>query len=170
MPTAPTMTVTTPSDREVAMTRVVNAPRRLAFEAWTNPEHVPHWMLGPEGWAMPVCEIDLRPGGKWHMVWRKESGVEMGMSGEYREVTPPERVVSTERWGPEWPETINTVTFVEAGGKTTITVTILYPSKAARDAAMETGMRDGMVPTFNRLEAYLATLGGRTKAPSGRKR
>src|SRR5687768_13172306 len=74
-------TFTTPSDREVAMTRVFDAPRRLVFEAWTSPKHVPHWMLGPEGWTMPVCEIDLRPGGEWHFVWRKSNGTEMEMRG-----------------------------------------------------------------------------------------
>ncbi len=80
---------TMPSDREVAMTRVFDAPRRLVWEAWTNPEHLPHWMLGPPGWTMPVCEIDLRPGGAWHFVWRKDDGTEMEMRGVYREITPP---------------------------------------------------------------------------------
>jgi uncharacterized protein YndB with AHSA1/START domain len=94
-----TTTFTAPSDREIAMTRVFDAPRRLVFEAWTNPEHVPHWLLGPEGWTMPVCEIDLRPGGSWHFVWRRSDGTEMEMRGEYREITPPERLVSTESWG-----------------------------------------------------------------------
>src|SRR5712691_10291145 len=95
---ASTTTITTPSDREVVMTRVVDAPRRLVFEAWTKPEHVLHWMLGPSGWTMPVCEIDLRPGGAWHFVWRRSDGTEMGMRGVYREITPPERLVSTESW------------------------------------------------------------------------
>ena len=80
----------------------------LVFDAWTNPTHVPQWLLGPEGWTMPVCEIDLRPGGSWRYVWRKTDGTEMAMAGSYREFAPPERLVSTERWGPEWPETINT--------------------------------------------------------------
>lgn len=92
-------TFTTPSDREIVMTRVVDALRCLVFEAWTNPEHVPHWMLGPEGWTVLVCEIDLRPGGTWHFVWRRSDGTEMGMRGVYREVRPPERVVCTESWG-----------------------------------------------------------------------
>ena len=75
---------TTPSDREIVATRVVNAPRRLVFEAWTDPQHLPHWLLGPQGWTMPVCEIDLRPGGAWHFVWRRSEGTEMGMRGVYR--------------------------------------------------------------------------------------
>jgi uncharacterized protein YndB with AHSA1/START domain len=152
------LTITTPSDREVAMTRVFDAPRRLVFEAWTNPEHLPHWMLGPAGWTMPVCEIDLRPGGAWHFVWRKADGAEMAMTGVYREVTPPERLVSTEKWGPEWPETINTLTLSEKDGKTTLTNTILYPSKDARDAALKTGMKDGATQSFERLDAYLRTI------------
>ena len=153
-----TLQITTPTDREVVMTRVLNAPRRLVFDAYTNPKHVPHWLLGPEGWTMPVCEIDLRPGGTWHFVWRKTDGTEMGMYGEYREVTPPERVVSTERWGGNWPETINTVVLSEADGKTTMTNTILYPSKEARDAAIKTGMKDGASVSYDRLEKYLATV------------
>ncbi len=69
------------------------------WDAWTIPEHVTQWMLGPDGWSMPVCEIDLRVGGAWHYVWRKSDGEEMGMRGEYREITPPERLVQTESWG-----------------------------------------------------------------------
>src|SRR5580692_11665185 len=130
------MLVTTPSDREVVVTRVFNAPRSLVFEAWTNPKYVPQWMLGPEGWTMPVCEIDLRPGGAWHFLWRKADGTEMEMRGVYREITSPERLVSTESWGGPWPDTVNTLTLVEKDGTTTATVTILYPSKEARDAAL----------------------------------
>jgi uncharacterized protein YndB with AHSA1/START domain len=153
-----TTTLTTPSDREVVITRVVDAPRRLVWEAWTNPEHVPHWLLGPEGWTMPVCEIDLRPGGGWHFVWRKTDGSEMGLRGAYREVAPPERLVSTESWGQNWPETLNTLVLSEQGGKTTITQTILYPSKEARDAALKTGMKDGVDQSFDRLDDYLRTM------------
>ena len=91
--------VTTPSDLETLMTRSFDAPRRLVFEAWTDPRHLPNWMLGPEGWTLPVCEVDLRAGGGWHFVWRRSDGSEMGMRGTYREVTPPERLVSTESWG-----------------------------------------------------------------------
>ena len=144
-------TYATPSDREVVVTRIV-------FDAWTNPKHVPRWLLGPEGWTMPVCEIDLRPAGKWRMVWRKADGSEMAMSGSYREVVPPERVVNTERWGPEWPETVNTVAFTESQGRTTITLTILYPSKEARDAALKTGMKDGMDQSFARFDELLRAL------------
>ena len=91
--------VTMPDDRELVMTHVVAAPRALVFDAWTNPERLPHWMLGPEGWTMPVCEVDLRAGGEWHFAWRHSDGAEMEMRGEYREIEPPGRLVSTESWG-----------------------------------------------------------------------
>ena len=153
-----TTTLTTPTDREVVITRVVDAPRRLVWDAWTNPEHVPHWMTGPEGWTMPVCEIDLRPGGAWHFVWRKTNETELDMRGSYREVSPPERLVSTESWGPQWPETLNTLILSEKDGKTTITQVMLYPSKEARDAALQTGMKDGMDQSFDRLDEYLRAI------------
>lgn len=151
-------TYTTPSDREIAMTRVFDAPRRLVWEAWTNPEHLPHWMLGPDGWTMPVCEIDLRPGGAWRFVWRREDGSEMGMTGVYQEVVAPERLVHTEAWGGDWPETINTMVLTEENGKTRMESRILYPSKEARDAALQTGMQDGADRSFDRLEDYLRKL------------
>lgn len=156
-----TLTLTTPSDREIVITRIVDAPRHLVFEAWTSPKHLPHWMLGPPGWTMPVCEVDLRPGGKWHFVWRKSDGTEMEMVGVYKEVIPPERVVSTESWGPDWPETINTLTLTEEGGQTRVTNRVLYPSEEARDAALKTGMKEGMDQSFNTLDEYLASLGDR---------
>jgi uncharacterized protein YndB with AHSA1/START domain len=153
-----TVTIATPSECEVTMTRVVDAPRRLVWEAWTDPAHVPHWMLGPGDWTMPVCEIDLRPGGTWHFVWQKPNGSRMDMSGIYREVEPPVRLVSTEKWGPEWPETINTLVLSESGGRTTIALTVRYPSRQARDEAMKTGMEDGARASFDRLERYVQTL------------
>jgi uncharacterized protein YndB with AHSA1/START domain len=158
MPSSEIFNVTIPTDREIVVTRVFNAPRHLVFEAWTNPQYLPLWMLGPDGWTMPVCEMDLRPGGSWHFVWRHSNGQEMEMRGEYREVKPPERVVSSESWGPDWPETLNTVVFSEHAGKTTATVTLLYPSKEARDAALKTGMKQGMALSYDRLENYLSSL------------
>jgi uncharacterized protein YndB with AHSA1/START domain len=151
-------TFTMPSDREFAMTRVFDATRRLVWEAWTSPDHLPHWLLGPPGWTMPVCEIDLRPGGAWHFVWRHSDGTEMEMRGVYREITPPERLVTTESWGGDWPETLNTLILTEDDGKTMMTQTILYASKEARDAALKTGMRDGVSMSFDRLDDHLRTL------------
>jgi uncharacterized protein YndB with AHSA1/START domain len=153
-----TLQVTTPSDREIVMTRSFDAPRRLVWEAWTNPEYLPHWMLGPEGWTMPVCDLDLRPGGAWHFVWRRSDGTEMEMRGVYREIAAPERLVSTESWGGDWPETLITLTLAERDGKTTITQSILYPSKEARDAALKTGMAEGVSQSFDRLAGYLASI------------
>jgi len=151
-------TLTTPSDREIVVTRVVAAPRRLVFEAWTRPEHVARWMLGPKGWTMPVCEIDLRVGGVWHFVWRRSDGTELAMRGVYREIAPPERLVSTEAWGGEWPETLNTLVLSEEDGRTTITQRMLYVSKEVRDAALKTGMLEGMSESFDRLAEYLAAM------------
>jgi uncharacterized protein YndB with AHSA1/START domain len=151
--------VTTPSDREIVVTRLVAAPRRLVFEAYTNPAHVVHWMLGPDGWTMPVCEIDLRPGGAWRFVWRRSDGTEMEMRGVYKEIMPPDRLVCTESWGGDWPETLNTLLLAEQDGKTLITNSIRYPSQEARDAALKTGMQDGMATSFERLAEYLAAVG-----------
>ena len=151
-------TFTTPTAREIVAARVVDAPRRLIWDAWTNPKHVPHWMTGPEGWIMPVCEIDLRPGGEWHFVWRKSDGSEMEMRGAYREIVPPERLVSTESWGGDWPETLNTLVLTEEAGKTTMVCTVLYPSMEARDRALGTGMKEGWSQSYDRLDEYLPTM------------
>ena len=104
---------TRPTETEIVAVRQVDAPRELIWDLWTRSEHVPNWMLGPDGWTMPVCEIDLRPGGKWHFVWRQSDGNEMGMVGEYREVAAPARLVNTENWGDDWPETVNTLVLTE---------------------------------------------------------
>jgi uncharacterized protein YndB with AHSA1/START domain len=151
-------TYATPTDQEVVITRVVEAPRHLVWQAWTDPRHIPQWMLGPEGWTMPICEIDLRPGGAWRYVWRRDDGSEMSMGGVVREVHPPERLVTTERWGPEWPETVNTMVLTESDGHTTIMLTIAYPSQEARDAALQTGMKEGMELSFARLDEALRAM------------
>lgn len=153
-----TTTVTMPSDREVRITRSFDATRELMFEVHTNPKHVPQWMLGPADWTMPVCEMDLREGGQWHYVWRKANGEEMSMTGTFREISPPSRIVHTECWGGDFPETVNTTEFTEEGGRTVCTMTILYPSKEARDAAAATGMQDGADMSYARLDDYLRTI------------
>lgn len=148
-----------PSDVEVRITRVVAAPKGLVFDVHTRPEHLPNWMLGPPGWTMPVCEIDLRPGGAYRYVWRTGDGAEMTISGTFHEVIRPDRLVSTEAWGGgDWPDTRNTVTFDEREGRTRITTTVRYPSQAARDAAVQSGMRDGMDASYASLDAYLVGL------------
>ena len=160
MSTTGAMRIETPSDREVVVTRVFRAPRQVVWEAWTTPRHLTRWMLGPEGWTMPVCEVDLRPGGAWRFVWRREDGSEMSITGVYQEVAPPQRLVSTESWGAEWPETLTTLEFTEEGCRTTIRQHVLYPSKQARDAALQTGMKEGTAQSFQRLADYLRTLTG----------
>lgn len=145
----------TPTDVEIVITRDFEAPRELIWEVWTRCEHMANWMLGPEGWTMPVCEIDLRPGGTFRTVWRNDDGTEMEIKGTYREVEPPERLVHTESWGEDLPESVDTLVLTEEAGRTTVTLTMRYPSKDARDAALETGMKEGMAASYERLEAYL---------------
>ena len=154
-----TMTVTTPTDREIAMTRVFDAPRKLVFDALTTPDLVRRWMLGPDGWTMPVCEIDLRVGGAYRYVWRNAKGKEMTMTGMYREVVPHERLVGTETFDDPWyeGEAISTTVLTEQNGKTTLTATVRYDSKAIRDAVLESGMERGVAVSYDRLEAILAS-------------
>jgi uncharacterized protein YndB with AHSA1/START domain len=158
-------TFTTPSDRELVATRVFDAPRGLIWEAHTSPAHVPRWMTGCEGWTMPICEIDLRAGEEWRFVWRGPDGAAMEMRGTYREVVPPERLVNTELWGGDWPETLNTMVLAEEDGRTTVTCTVLYPSKEARDRALGTGMEEGWSLSYDRLDRYLQEMARRADRP-----
>ena len=152
------LVVTTPTDREIVMTRVFDAPRRLIWDAHTKPELVKRWMLGPPGWSMPLCEIDLRVGGNYRYVWRHSDGREMGMGGVYREIVAPSRLVNTERFDDAWyeGEALDTLTLVEANGKTTLTQTMLLQSKEARDNVLKTGMESGVAVSYDRLEEILA--------------
>jgi uncharacterized protein YndB with AHSA1/START domain/effector-binding domain-containing protein len=152
--------VTTPSDREVEVERRFNALRPVVFGAFTRPELVRRWLLGPEGWTMPVCEIDLRVGGRYRYVWHKAStGEEMGMGGEFREVVRPERVVATEKFDDAWypGEAVDTTVFVESGNDTVVTITVLYASREARDTAIRSGMERGMAAGYDRLEQVLSS-------------
>jgi uncharacterized protein YndB with AHSA1/START domain len=155
MQNADNYSVTAPNDLEILVTRTFNAPRELVFQAFTDPQYIPRWMLGPDGWSMPVCEIDLRVGGAWHMVWRRDDGTEMEMRGVYREIDPPARLVTTESWGGDWPETVNSFVLAEHAGRTTLTQTMRYPSKQARDRALQTGIKEGMAMSFARLDRAL---------------
>jgi uncharacterized protein YndB with AHSA1/START domain len=147
-------------DRELVMTRVLDAPRRLVFDAFTKPELVRQWLLGPPGWSMPVCEIDLRVGGRYRYVWRHAKGNEMGMSGVYREIVAPERIVSTEEFDESWypGEAIGTVVLVELEGKTSLTQTVLYESREARDGVLKSPMEEGMEAGYARLDQLLVSL------------
>lgn len=154
--------VTTPSDREIRITRSFDAPRRLVWEAWTKPELLKKWLHGWDGWRLDVRENDLRPGGAIHWVWHGPGGEEMGLRGEYREIVPPERLVHTEIFDEDWTggETLVTLLLTEHGGRTTTTMTVLYASREARDAALKTDMAQGMEVGYERLEKLLATMGG----------
>jgi uncharacterized protein YndB with AHSA1/START domain len=150
-------TFRTSSEREVVITRVVDAPRALVFDAMTKPEHVPHW-YGRHGWTLPVCEIDLRPGGAWRYVLRGPDGDEMGMRGVFQELTPPERLVTTESFDDYPGESLNTLVLAERDGQTTITVTVLYDSQEIRDAVLASGMQEGASETYDRLVEYLREM------------
>jgi uncharacterized protein YndB with AHSA1/START domain len=146
-------------DRDLVITRVFDAPRRLVYDAHTKPELVRQWLLGPPGWTMPVCEMDVRVGGKYRWVWKSErDGTTMGMGGVYREVNAPERIVSTEKFDEAWypGESLNTLVLVEQGGRTTLTQTMRYESREAREAVVKSGMEKGVAASYDRLEDVLA--------------
>jgi uncharacterized protein YndB with AHSA1/START domain/effector-binding domain-containing protein len=151
--------VSTPTDCSVEVSRDFNAPRDLVFDAFTKPEFVRRWLLGPDGWTMPVCEIDLRVGGRYRYVWHKEStGSQMGMGGIFRAIVRPERFVVTEKFDDAWypGEALNTTVFEERDGTTAVRLTVLYESKEARDIASRSGMERGMVLGYDRLETLLS--------------
>jgi uncharacterized protein YndB with AHSA1/START domain len=156
--------VTTPSDREVAMTRVFDAPRSMVFDAWTKPELLKRWLGAFGGWTFAVCEVDLRVGGKYRFVWRGKDGNEMAMGGVYREIVRPERIVCTEKFDDPWYEgdAIDTTTFVERGGKTTMTETVLYASKEIRDAVLKSPMESGVAKSYDKLAEVLAAMPARS--------
>ena len=151
--------ITTPSDRDVAMTRVFDAPRRLVFDAFTKPELIKRWLGVRAGWTMPVCEVDLRVGGAYRYVWRGAKGQDMGMGGVFREIEAPERIVATEKFDESWypGEAVDTTVFVEQGGKTTVTTTVRYESKDARDAVLKTPMATGVAESYDKLAELLAS-------------
>jgi uncharacterized protein YndB with AHSA1/START domain len=153
-----TLTVTTPSDREIALTRTFSAPRALVFDALTKPELVRRWMLGNMGASMPVCEIDLRVGGAYRFVWRNPDGGEMAMMGLYRELVRPERIVNTQRFDTPWMpgESVLTTTLEESSGQTTFISTTLFDSRETRDKMLKSGMESGASASYDRLETLLS--------------
>ena len=149
--------VTTPSDREIAMTRVFNAPRQLVFEAYTKPELLKRWMLGPPGWEMVVCNVALKVGDRYRYEWRNAaSGHQFGNGGVCREFSPPERIVVTETMDGQPGEALVTTTLVEQNGKTTLTLNILFESREIRDIALKSGMERGVAASYDRLDQVLA--------------
>jgi uncharacterized protein YndB with AHSA1/START domain len=153
--------VSTRGDREIVMTRDFAAPRRLVFDAFTKPDLVRRWLLGPPGWSMPVCEIDLRVGGSYRYVWRHEKGQEMGMGGVYKEIVVPERIVCTEKFDESWypGEAVGTLSLSERDGRTLVTQTVMYDTPEAREAVLKSPMEKGVEAGYKRLEELLSTLG-----------
>jgi len=152
----PNMKLTLPSDREIVITRMFDAPREKVFEAMSKPEFLKRWLLGPPGWEMTVCENDLRVGGAFRHVWRQNDGTEMSMYGVYREVVPPERVSRSESFTfgceSQAGEQIATIVLAELGKQTAMTLTVLYPSKEARDGTIASGMERGIAASYARLD------------------
>ena len=157
--------VSAQSDRDIVMTRVFDAPRSLVFDAYTKPELLKRWLGVFGGYSMPVCEVDLRVGGTYRFVWRGPDGAEMGVRGVYREVVRPERLVHTEKFDEAWypGESLITTVLAEQGGKTTLTVTMRYESREARDAVLKSPMESGVAQSYDKLAELLAA-GGAEKA------
>jgi uncharacterized protein YndB with AHSA1/START domain len=158
-----TATVTLPTDEQILITREFDAPKHLVYEAWTTPELVKRWWNAKRG-EVTIAEIDLRVGGRWRYVMVADGGFEVGFHGEYREIVPNERIVSTEVYegtpqgdGPEQ-GTLNTATFTEEDGRTTLTVLVEAPSKEIRDAIIASGMEAGMQDAMDLLEQVAISL------------
>jgi len=153
--------VTTSGDREIVVTRVFDAPREQVFAVMTKPELIKRWLSGPPGWEMTDCENDPQVGGRFRHVWRGPNGIEMAMHGVYREVAAPERLVRTEAFevgcAPQAGEQLGTLVLTEADGKTTLTLTVLYPTKEARDGTLASGMEQGITAGYNRVDDLLAS-------------
>lgn len=157
--TVRSMKFSMPSDTEIVATWTIDAPRELVWAAHTQPEHIRQWLLGPEGWSMPVCEMDLRPGGGWRYVYEGPGGADsFSMSGEIREVQAPRRLVQTEMMNDQPPATLNTLTLDEEDGRTMLRSAVEYPSKEVREEILATGMLDGWAESYERLERYLSSL------------
>jgi len=158
--------VSTPTDNSIEMERDFNAPRELVFDAFTKPELVRRWFLGPDGWTMAVCEIDLKVGGTYRYVWRKEaSAEEMTLDGVFREVIHPQKLVAPEKFASAWGsvEAPYTRVFEENGDITKVMVTVLFASKEARDA-VKFGMQQGVAAAYDRMEQVLASMAPKTKS------
>jgi uncharacterized protein YndB with AHSA1/START domain len=153
-----TATVTLPTDDQILITREFDAPKHLVYKAWTTPDLVSRWWTARRG-EMTVAEIDLRVGGAWRYVMVAEGGIEVGFHGEYREIVPNERLVSTEVYeGVPDAEALDTLTFTEVDGRTTLTLLVQHASKEHRDAHINSGMEDGLQDAFDLLEEVAISL------------
>ncbi len=156
-----TLKVSTPTDREIVLTRVFDAPRQHVWAALTKPELLKRWLFGPDGWTMTICDDDARVGGAFHWAWSGPGGEAMSIRGVYREVVPPERIVRTEsfEFGCETQagEQLATLVLTTCGDQTHLEMTILYPSQEARDGTLASGMEVGVGAGYDRLDLILAT-------------
>jgi uncharacterized protein YndB with AHSA1/START domain len=164
MKNAGSLKVETSGDREIVMTREFRAPRKLVFDALIKPGLIQRWLLGPPGWSMPVCEYDPKVGGAYRFVWQNDSdGSRMGLGGVVREIIPGEKLVATEKFDEPWypGEAVVTHSLAEKDGRTTLTMTILYQSREARDTALQSPMEQGVAASYDRLEQFLASIENR---------
>jgi uncharacterized protein YndB with AHSA1/START domain len=148
----------TRGDREIVMTRVFNAPRNLVWDAFTKPDLLKRWLYGPSDWSLAECTMGTKPGDKYRYLWQGPNGERMGAGGVVREIVPPERMVVTERFDDPWytGEMVGMIEFAEHDGKTTLTQTLLYESREARDMVLKSGMEDGLAMSYDRLADVLA--------------
>ena len=148
--------VTLPNDTEIRVSRVFEAPRTLIYDCHTKPDLLRKWLLGPPGWTMPVCEVDLRVGGKYRHVWRSDAdGSEFAIGGVYQDIAAPERIVTLEHMEGMEGNALCSLTLAEKSGRTTLVQTMQFATKEARDAAIATGMTDGMAMSYDRLESVI---------------
>lgn len=150
--------LTTPSEREIVMTREFDAPRHLVFAAWTTPELLRRWHGVFGEWSMVICEFEAWVGGSYQFVWQGAAGQRMRMSGVVREITAPERMVATERMNDGTDEILSTLELVEHDGKTSLTNTVLCPTRELRDAILRTPMERGVSAGYDALDGVLASL------------
>jgi uncharacterized protein YndB with AHSA1/START domain len=153
--------VATPTERAIQMKRAFDAPRNAVFDALTEPRLIRRWLLGPDGWSMPVCEVDLNVGGAYRYLWRNDvDGKEFGVRGTYRGIVRADHIVHTERFDDEWysGDALVTTTFAEHGDATMVTMTILYESAEARDTALASGMAGGVAKSYDRLAGVLSSI------------
>ena len=150
--------VTLPSNTEILITRDFDAPRHLVFKAWTTPTLIKRWWSGERG-EVTLAEVDLRVGGMWRYVMVAHGGFEVAFHGEYREIVPNERIVTTEVYeGMPDGQALNIITFIESSGRTTLSILVQHTCREHRDAHINSGMEGGMQESMNRLDEVAASL------------
>ena len=161
------LTVAAQGDRDIVMTRTFNAPRHMVWEAYTKPELLKRWLLGPDGWYFIQCDVDLRVGGKYRYVWKNdEKNQTLGLGGEYREIKAPAKLVCTEAFDDFPGEAVSTLELAEHNGVTTLINTVRSPSREARDGMLQTGMEKGVGRSYDRLDDVLASMASQTAGVS----